>query len=385
MTEEERRRWAAALTRAEGDSVLPPAAVLVALVETEEGLSVLLELRARTMHDQPGTVCLPGGGMEPGETAAEAALRETEEEMGLPRRAISLLGALPPFQHRDLRTVYPVVGVLEADALACIVPSPAEVERWFTVPLRWLRENAPKSCRYVLTLTERERVPEDARVFLDRVRVERETSWWNREGLHIWGLTARILLALLAAAPENGDAAEALPPVGTAIRRSAETDRPEAPHPSTKAGEADGSLWQLETNLDDSTGEQLGLTLELLLTAGARDVWYQPIVMKKSRPGWLLSVLCGETDVSRLEGLLFTHTTTIGVRRFPVGRTALPRRMERVETAYGSVRVKCVTLPNGDERAYPEYEDVAALVRAAGRSYQELYALAQEAWRRRSR
>lgn len=373
MTEQERRRWAAALTRAEGDSVLPPAAVLVALVETEDGLSVLLELRARTMRDQPGTVCLPGGGMEPGETAAEAALRETEEELGIPRQKISLLGALPPFQHHDLRTVYPVVGTLEPDALTQAVPSPAEVERWFTVPLRWLRETAPGRCRYALTLTERETVPEDARSFLDRVRVERKTSWWNWQGCHIWGLTARILLALLAVAPGeaaalgDGDAAEPERETPSALRDG------QAPAPQP--------LWKLETNLDDATGEQLGLTLELLLAAGARDVWYQPIVMKKSRPGWLLSVLCGGEEVPRLEELIFTHTTTIGVRRIPVERTALPRRTERVETAYGFVRVKCVTLPNGEERAYPEYEDVAALVRATGRGYQELYEAAREAYR----
>lgn len=140
------------------------------------------------------------------------------------------------------------------------------------------------------------------------------------------------------------------------------------------------TIWKLETNLDDITGENLGFVMELLLSAGARDVYYQPIYMKKNRPACLLSVICTEERRPALEELIFLHTTTIGIRRVEMERTILPRRMAQVETALGRVAVKVCTLPDGSERAYPEYDSVTALCQATGESYQTVYRLAQTAW-----
>ncbi|MCD8161442.1 MAG: LarC family nickel insertion protein [Clostridiales bacterium] len=149
---------------------------------------------------------------------------------------------------------------------------------------------------------------------------------------------------------------------------------------TSRDGEGRDTIWKLETNLDDCTGENLGFVMELLLSAGARDVYYQPIYMKKNRPACLLSVICTEERRTALEALIFQHTTTIGIRRVEMERTVLPRRMAWAETVLGPVAVKVCTLPDGSERAYPEYDSVAALCRATGESYQTVYRLAQTAW-----
>lgn len=85
-----------------------------------------------------------------------------------------------------------------------------------------------------------------------------------------------------------------------------------------------GELWILESNIDDCAGEILGYTMDLLFEAGARDVWFTPIFMKKNRPAYQLSVLCAEDQIRALDAILFRETTTIGVRRYRVERTALP-------------------------------------------------------------
>ena len=131
-------------------------------------------------------------------------------------------------------------------------------------------------------------------------------------------------------------------------------------------------LWKLETEMDDCSGEALGFVLEELRAAGAREVHYIPVFMKKDRPGYQIQALCSEERIAELESVLFSHSTTIGVRREPVWRTALAREMRRVETPYGSARVKLVTLPDGSRRAYPEHDDVASLARDAHVGYQDV-------------
>lgn len=120
------------------------------------------------------------------------------------------------------------------------------------------------------------------------------------------------------------------------------------------------SLEVLETNLDDCTGEALGYTMNLLLKAGANDVWYTPIYMKKNRPAYMLSVLCRESSRETMEDIIFTHTTSIGIRRFPAQRTALDRRKIQVETAYGTADVKVCSY-KGKQYCYPEYDSVSAI------------------------
>ncbi len=154
-----------------------------------------------------------------------------------------------------------------------------------------------------------------------------------------------------------------------------------APAPQTDVlGTPD--LWKLETEMDDCTGEALGNVCQLLYDAGALEVHYLPVFMKKNRPGYQIEVLCGASKISELENVLFENTTTIGIRRCPEWRTALPREAREVETSYGVVRTKVVTLPSGAQRAYPEHDSVAACAQAAGVSYQDVVRAALAALQR---
>lgn len=140
-------------------------------------------------------------------------------------------------------------------------------------------------------------------------------------------------------------------------------------------------LWILETNVDDCTGEALGFVMDKLFQAGARDVFYSPIFMKKNRPAYLLRVICTENRIFEMQELIFTHTTTIGIRRFPVNRTALTRRLETVETPHGPAQIKICT--HGEtEYAYPEYESVKKICDATGLSYQVVYQEVAQAWKK---
>ena len=133
-------------------------------------------------------------------------------------------------------------------------------------------------------------------------------------------------------------------------------------------------VWKLETNLDDCTGEDLGFVMGCLFEAGARDVFYTPVYMKKNRPGVLLTVLCPEQEIARMEEIIFRETTTIGIRRYACERTVLPRRMTTVDLPDGQVELKICTLPDGSERAYPEYESISRLARERGVSRREILA-----------
>ena len=130
---------------------------------------------------------------------------------------------------------------------------------------------------------------------------------------------------------------------------------------------------KLETNIDDCTGEALGFVMERLLEAGARDVHYFPVFMKKNRPGYQLNVICKEEQREALQRIIFEHTTTIGIRIALMERVVLPREVRKVTTSLGVARVKVCKLPDGGERCYPEYDDVAALCKASGKSFLEVF------------
>ncbi len=132
-------------------------------------------------------------------------------------------------------------------------------------------------------------------------------------------------------------------------------------------------IYRLETNIDDSTGEQLGYVMERLLAAGARDVHYTPVFMKKNRPGYQLNVICDEESVPELENIIFRETTTIGIRRMELERHVLPRAFVTVSTAYGDAKVKVCTLPDGEKRYYPEYGSAAELAEKSGVSLAGIY------------
>ena len=132
------------------------------------------------------------------------------------------------------------------------------------------------------------------------------------------------------------------------------------------------TIYKLESNIDDCTGEALGFVMEELLGAGARDVHYIPVYMKKNRPAYQLTVLCDEEKIPEMERLIFLHTTTIGIRRQQMERTILKRENKTIETAYGSIEVKLCIWENEVTFA-PEYESVAAVCRRTGMGYTECY------------
>ncbi len=134
-------------------------------------------------------------------------------------------------------------------------------------------------------------------------------------------------------------------------------------------------IYRLETNIDDSTGETLGYVMEQLFEAGARDVFYTPVYMKKNRPAWLLSVICREADIQKLEAVIFRETTTIGIRRTKMERTILAREQKTVSTPFGEIQMK-VCRHGRETYRYPEYESLARLCREQGISYKEALALA---------
>lgn len=125
-----------------------------------------------------------------------------------------------------------------------------------------------------------------------------------------------------------------------------------------ETGEGKDEVVKLESDIDDATGEILGYTMEKLMKAGALDVHYSPIYMKKNRPAWELTVICKKDKKDLLEDIIFQETTTIGIREFPsVMRTILEREAKEKDTPYGKIKVKEVTI-KGEKRIYPEYESV---------------------------
>jgi uncharacterized protein (TIGR00299 family) protein len=132
----------------------------------------------------------------------------------------------------------------------------------------------------------------------------------------------------------------------------------------------------LESNIDDSTGQQLGVTMEKLLLAGAFDVHYIPCFMKKNRPGYLLRVLCMEPSVPELEDIVFRNTTTIGIRKTTMAGTALRQEVIFVDLPYGQVQVKKCFWRN-DVFYYPEFESVKKLADDSRKSFAEVFAAAK--------
>lgn len=148
-----------------------------------------------------------------------------------------------------------------------------------------------------------------------------------------------------------------------------------------RSADAASSLWVLEANLDDCSPQVLGFVLEKALAQGALDAWILPVVMKKSRPGHLVGVLCDAEHRTALETLLFRETTTLGVRATSVERAALERRFDSVTTPWGEVKVK-VGLRGGEVlNAQPEFEDCRALAEKYGVPLKDVQAAAMAAWR----
>jgi uncharacterized protein (DUF111 family) len=135
----------------------------------------------------------------------------------------------------------------------------------------------------------------------------------------------------------------------------------------------------IETNIDNMNPELFGHLMERLLEAGALDVFYTPIVMKKSRPATLVSVLSEPSLVDSLCDILFRETTTLGVRLTEVSRRCLDREWRQVQTEYGPVRVKIGRLNDEILNIAPEYEDCVRLAKEKGVPLKTVYDAARRA------
>lgn len=174
-------------------------AVLCPVVEKEDGLHLLFEVRSGNVS-QAGEVCFPGGRMEQGETPEETALRETWEELSIPRDEISLLGRPDFICNQSGFLLHPVLGLVSEAGLRSIHPSEAEVAEYFTVPLSFFRNTPPQIYHYDLL----PQVPEDFPY--EAIGVSRDYPWrrgrqnvpiWFYEGHAIWGMTGRIVMHLI--------------------------------------------------------------------------------------------------------------------------------------------------------------------------------------------
>jgi uncharacterized protein (TIGR00299 family) protein len=129
----------------------------------------------------------------------------------------------------------------------------------------------------------------------------------------------------------------------------------------------------LETNIDDMNPQFYDHVMERLFQAGARDVFFAPIQMKKNRPATLLSVIAEPFDGDKLAAILFQETSTIGVRCYPVERMILQREAKKMQTRFGEITVKIVVLPDGSKRITPEYDELKKLAAAKKLPLKRIY------------
>ncbi len=202
----------------------------------------------------------------------------------------------------------------------------------------------------------------------------------------------------------NGIEKELVTPTGAAIVTTLAQDFGEAPPMTlTKMGLGAGNrdleipnvlrLWLgegksssleevavLETQIDDCNPQIFGYVLQELLKIGARDVFTQPVTMKKNRPGVLLTVICDLDKIDVCEQIIFRETTTIGIRRQIQKRSILARKIETVSTKYGDIRVKIATKEGKIMNIQAEYEDCVRLAREQNLSFNVISLTAQQAF-----
>lgn len=148
-----------------------------------------------------------------------------------------------------------------------------------------------------------------------------------------------------------------------------------------ETGETDvDTVCVLETQVDDAAGQNLAYACERLLEAGALDVYVVPIMMKKGRPGELLTVLCRPDDETRVADVLFAETGTLGIRRRLAERSKLRREVVRVATRFGILTLKVARRGGRVLRAWPEYEACAAAARQHRVPLRQVQEEALRAW-----
>ncbi len=135
----------------------------------------------------------------------------------------------------------------------------------------------------------------------------------------------------------------------------------------------DTNLIVMETNVDDMNPEVFSHLYDVILSAGALDVWATPCFMKKNRPAWVISLLCDWNSKSAVEEKIFEETTTAGIRYYTVSRATLERFFTFVETPWGRVRIKVFRLPKGKMKIAPEYSDCLNIANENKVSFREVY------------
>ncbi|HAA53137.1 MAG TPA: TIGR00299 family protein, partial [Myxococcales bacterium] len=142
----------------------------------------------------------------------------------------------------------------------------------------------------------------------------------------------------------------------------------------------EGTLLQVELNLDDLSPEITAFAVEQLFEAGAKDVWLTPIHMKKGRAAQLLGLLCERKQLGHIEAILFAQTSTLGFRYFPVERRILERDIRKVDTDFGEVSMKIGFQGDTIHTVAPEFEDCRTLAKEHDVPIKQVYAQALHAW-----
>ncbi|WP_085991132.1 nickel insertion protein [Oceanobacillus senegalensis] len=136
----------------------------------------------------------------------------------------------------------------------------------------------------------------------------------------------------------------------------------------------DSNMIKMEVNLDDISGEWLGYVMDRLFEAGANDVFYTPIYMKKNRPGILLQLLCSNGKMEKMKDILLKETTTLGIRYYPLTVHRMERRFIKVETPWGTITVKQGVDKDGEVfQSSPEYEDCKKIAENHGIPLKQVY------------
>jgi hypothetical protein len=140
-----------------------------------------------------------------------------------------------------------------------------------------------------------------------------------------------------------------------------------------QAGEARAEILVVECEVDNLPGEGFGFLMERLLAAGALDVYFTPVQMKKNRPGTLVTLLCRRQQLAELSGLLLAESGSLGCRYHAAARLEAEREILEVQTAFGSVRIKRARLAGRPLAAAPEFEDCRRLALASGVPWRDVY------------
>lgn len=146
----------------------------------------------------------------------------------------------------------------------------------------------------------------------------------------------------------------------------------------TNEEHVDEQMLKIEVNLDDISGEWLGYIMDLLFDAGATDVYYTPIYMKKNRPGILLQLLCKKRNLQTMKQILLKETTTLGIRYYPLTVFRSKREFQQVTTKWGEVTIKLGIYEGDVFQKAPEYEDCKQIAQTYKIPLKKVY---EEVWK----